>query len=356
MPPPSAPPIFNGTPTAYSLSPANTITEAGGRAILDGAFGVPFAIGTGLGHFPTLNTDTTTDLTKGLKLGDDITIEGRYDLILPNIGENYGIRFVDSGGSPSQPGDDNIALNLTRGTDGLLHVNMNELDFVAGVTTPISSVVVNPGAGDDQIVLRLTTLASNPGVVTGSFDFLHNGVVTSSGTVPGFGQIFGTETPGNTSDDEVWTRAMFTAGDNFAIKSTLNGTYGSLTVNQNGTWTYNLANGQANVQALAQGETVTDSFQVQVADQFGATATQTVNVTVTGTNDAPVMTGTTTGSVQEDNNPLVTGHLSATDVDHGATQTWSIVGGQPVNADFTFAIDEFTVTQEQPSVLRRQFQ
>ena len=45
------------------------------------------------------------------------------------------------------------------------------------------------------------------------------------------------------------------------------------------------------MQALAQGETVTDTFNVQVTDEHGATATQPVTVTVTGHNDAPVITG-----------------------------------------------------------------
>ena len=113
--------------------------------------------------------------------------------------------------------------------------------------------MLNPAAGDDQIVLRLTHQAANPGVITASFDLLDNGAVTSTVSLPGFGQIFGTETPGNPSDDEVFTRAEFGAGDNFAIKSALNGVYGTMTVNQVGNWHYDLANGQTNVQALAQG-------------------------------------------------------------------------------------------------------
>jgi len=287
-PPPSAPPIFDDTPTSYSIGPTNTVTESGGRVSMDGAFGTPFAIGTGLGHFITLNSDTSADLSRGFKIDDDITVEGRFDLILPDIGESYRIRLSDSLGAAL--GDDTIQLSVTRDALGVLRVQMNELDFVASVSTFISSVVLNPALGEDQIVLRLSHLASNPGVVAGSYDLLDNGVVTSTGNnLPGFGQIFGTETPGDLSDDEVWTHAEFGAGDNFAIKSALNGVYGSLTINQNGNWTYNLANGQANVQALAQGETVTDTFQVQVTDQFGAFDIETVNVTVHGTDDAPTV-------------------------------------------------------------------
>ena len=53
-----------------------------------------------------------------------------------------------------------------------------------------------------------------------------------------------------------------------------------------------MRNGQAAVQALAEGETVTETFNVQVTDDDGRrVTTQPVTVDVTGTNDAPVITG-----------------------------------------------------------------
>ena len=40
-------------------------------------------------------------------------------------------------------------------------------------------------------------------------------------------------------------------------------------------------------QALKEGQTVTESFTATVTDDFGATATQVVTITITGTNDTP---------------------------------------------------------------------
>ena len=85
-----------------------------------------------------------------------------------------------------------------------------------------------------------------------------------------------------------------------------------------------------------QGETVTDSFQVRVTDEHGAFDTKTVNVTVTGTNDAPVITSAVTvGSVTEDDprHQSATGTLTATDVDHGAVKTWNVAGVEPGSHD-----------------------
>ena len=48
--------------------------------------------------------------------------------------------------------------------------------------------------------------------------------------------------------------------------------------------TYALANDQANVQALAAGETMTDDFTIRVSDGAGGVDTETVSITVTGTN------------------------------------------------------------------------
>ena len=56
-----------------------------------------------------------------------------------------------------------------------------------------------------------------------------------------------------------------------------------------GAWTYTLDNSRAATQALAQGQHATDTFTVQVADQYGATDTTTINIDVVGTNDAPMM-------------------------------------------------------------------
>ena len=69
----------------------------------------------------------------------------------------------------------------------------------------------------------------------------------------------------------------------------MQGTYGSLDITQSGQWQYTLANNQSNVQALAAGQTATDTFQVQAFDSQGASTTTPVTITVTGTNDPVVI-------------------------------------------------------------------
>ncbi|MBV7492643.1 VCBS domain-containing protein, partial [Pseudomonas sp. PDM30] len=83
------------------------------------------------------------------------------------------------------------------------------------------------------------------------------------------------------------------------------------------------------VQSLKAGESHNEVFSVQVSDGLGGVDTQLVTITVTGSNDAPVLsfaTGHDAGSVQEDSTLSVSGQFSSVDIDHDATATWSIAG------------------------------
>ena len=66
--------------------------------------------------------------------------------------------------------------------------------------------------------------------------------------------------------------------------------YGTLTLDPaSGQWTYALNNASDKVQQLNAGETKVETFEVTVTDEHGATSTQTITVTITGTNDIPVI-------------------------------------------------------------------
>ncbi|MDB5565949.1 MAG: hypothetical protein JWP84_2515 [Tardiphaga sp.] len=106
----------------------------------------------------------------------------------------------------------------------------------------------------------------------------------------------------------------------------------------NGVITYN-PTGAAAVEALAAGQTLTDTFTYTVTDEHGATSTATVTLTVTGTNDAPVidLNGVAAGvnatvAIAPDNAPHnIFTNVSISDVDSGATidnvtLTWSALG------------------------------
>ncbi|WP_429062469.1 VCBS domain-containing protein, partial [Aeromonas hydrophila] len=93
--------------------------------------------------------------------------------------------------------------------------------------------------------------------------------------------------------------------------------------------TYNVDNSK--VQYLGEGETKVETFTVASVDG----TTHTVTITITGVNDAAVITGTDTGGVVEDEtNPTLTetGTLSVTDVD-GADEAKFVAGNGAPSAD-----------------------
>src|SRR5690606_30911097 len=70
----------------------------------------------------------------------------------------------------------------------------------------------------------------------------------------------------------------------------LTGTYGSLVLNANGTYTYALDNARPATQELGQGESGTEVFTYTIVDANGAKSTSTLTITVEGTNDQPIIT------------------------------------------------------------------
>src|SRR5205814_429462 len=106
----------------------------------------------------------------------------------------------------------------------------------------------------------------------------------------------------------------------FVPQAVAAGTYGTFTLDGAGNWSYTASDGQAAIQQLGAGESITDSF---TAISLDGTASQLVSVTIHGTNDVPVIGGVATGSVTEDvavdgsGNLTTGGALTIADVDQG---------------------------------------
>ncbi|CDT94532.1 Putative RTX toxin, VCBS repeat protein [Vibrio coralliirubri] len=95
--------------------------------------------------------------------------------------------------------------------------------------------------------------------------------------------------------------------------SDLKGTLGTLHLKDNGDWTYDLDNKNPQVQALGQGSAITDIITIHSAD---GTPHQ-IAITVNGTNDKAVISGTSSGAVTEESQLQTSGTLAVTDVDTG---------------------------------------
>ncbi len=73
-----------------------------------------------------------------------------------------------------------------------------------------------------------------------------------------------------------------------SVASSVNGSYGSMNVAADGSYTYTIDNSNSTVQALrTSGQTLTDVFTYTVTDAAGLTGTTQVTITIQGSNDTP---------------------------------------------------------------------
>ena len=107
------------------------------------------------------------------------------------------------------------------------------------------------------------------------------------------------------------------------------GQYGTLFINADGTYSYQLNNQMQEVQELGEDSApLEETFTIFVKDQDGAEVAKTVTVTINGTNDAPVLSlDTPVLTIKEGTDGPVTGNASATDVDKNDTLSYSLEEG-----------------------------
>ena len=292
--------------------------------------------------------DYTTGSSPDAVTSVDVNGDGQLDLIVANSGsatvsvlKNNGdgtfATKVDytTGSSPDAVtsadvnGDGQLDLIVANGESKTVSVLLNTSGGFTGYPTTTETITIL-GANDAPLVTN--TAGAGLGSVTET-GYLVEGSATTSGTL--------TASDVDTGATQTWSIADTTPVD----------TYGSIAINANsGVWTYTLGNTNAATQALFYGETVTQSYTARVTDEFGAFADQTITVTIQGTNDAPVVTNTaeaqqgavTEAGYQVEGLAATSGTLTASDVDTGATQTWSIADPIPVSTYGSIAIDANT--------------
>ena len=189
-------------------------------------------------------------------------------------------------------------------------------EFVAG-TTYTDSFTVATADGTSQVITVSILGTNDAAVITGTSTA---SLTETDAVLTASGELDATDVDGS---------AAFVAQSGVAGS---NG-YGTFAIDASGAWTYSTAP-SAHDEFVA-GMTYTDSFTVATADG----TSQVITVSILGTNDAAVITGTSTASLTETDAVLTaSGELDATDVDGSAAfVAQSGVAGS--NGYGTFAID-----------------
>ncbi|GLT20710.1 hypothetical protein GCM10007933_01610 [Zoogloea oryzae] len=170
-------------------------------------------------------------------------------------------------------------------------------------------------------------------------------------TILGTNEVIGAPGLGVVKEDNPITadgKLTASGGASFVPQPATPGTYGSLTLNPDGSWTYTLDNASNLVQSLGDGQTRIETFPVALSDG----TTSTITITVVGTNDPAIVTPGL-GTVVEDTQLTTGGTLVMTDADAGETG----FRPQPVVAGLygVFALDTagnwtYTLNNANPTV------
>src|SRR4029077_3211021 len=127
--------------------------------------------------------------------------------------------------------------------------------------------------------------------------------------------------------------------DGASLTYSLNAAVAGLTLNPNGSYSFDAGN--AAYQHLAQGATTDVVANYTVTDEHGATSTASLTITLTGTNDKPVAVADT-NSGNEDTTITGTVATNDSDVDDGAILTYSLnaaVAGLTLNSNGSYSFD-----------------
>ncbi len=259
--------------------------------------------GDGLSYVETFTIEV-------LDINEDPTVSSTVD---ESALEDSGLHVVDllAGATDQDDGDTLSVANITllSGNDVGISMSGNTLS----VDTDVYDYL--PDTQTETITYQYDIVDGNGGSVT------QTATITLTGTND-TATISGQDIRSVVEDDAATLMTSGTlmvadadSGEDQFVAETVNGTYGDLTINASGIWSYSADSSQADIQALGQGDTLRETLTVSSAE---GTA-HTVTITIAGSNDGAVITGTDTAVVTEDaaSTLAASGSLNITDTDTG---------------------------------------
>ncbi len=303
------------------------------------------------GNIWTFTLDNANAAVQGLDVGE--TLSDTYTFTAPD-GETQEVT-VTINGAEDTPTIDSTA--ITASTEDVAYsytITTTDVDVeavtITATTLPawltltdngdgtatLSGTPLNANVGNNNVVLNVSdgTLNSNQ-----SFSITvanTNDAAVIAGVASGTVQEDVSVVTNNISTTGLLTITDDDIGESSFQAATITGTYGSLTLDTAGNWTYTADNTQTALQQLDAGESLTDTLVVLA---FDGTAHNVV-ITIDGTDDVSVIGGTIIGSVTEDGTLTSTGALTITDTD--TSDPTNFVNVAPQSSDNGYGTFEIT--------------
>ncbi|WP_442778550.1 VCBS domain-containing protein [Cobetia sp. L2A1] len=312
--------LDNDATETQALAAGETVTETYTVTLSDGSTTTVDIVITGTDDLPVITADSGA-------VAEDGTLEASGTLTASDA-DNADLAFVAATDDSSVYGS--FEVDETGAWTYTLDNDATETQALAAGETVTETYTVTLSDGSTTTVDIVITGVDDGAVISND-----SGEVTEDTTLEATGTL--TATDADNAD-----LAFVAATDDSSV-------YGSFEVAADGSWTYTLDNDATETQALAAGETVTETYTVTLSDG----STTTVDIVITGTDDLPVITADA-GAVQEDGTLEATGTLTATDADNAdlafvaATDDSSVYGSFEVDETgaWTYTLDnDATETQ-----------
>jgi VCBS repeat-containing protein len=234
-------------------------------------------------------TEDQSSIVTGNVLSNDSDVDQGDSLSVAQAGRyvgRYGVLTVQTHGAYQyELNTDASVQSLGRNTSVTDSFALNITD---GTATVSNALAINISGTNDGPVAQADVAA-----------VVEDGIVTATGNVL-------------TNDRDI------DVGDVLSVANagTYQGTYGSLVLEANGSYSYSLNNNSSAVQNLRVGQQVNDVFTVTTSDGSAST-TASLTITVTGSNDAPIVQADV-AAVSEDGTVTATGNVLTNDRDNDA--------------------------------------
>jgi VCBS repeat-containing protein len=248
------------------------------------------------------------EATKGLE-GDE-----KYKAVLTHIQSRYEVTDMSNG-------EDESSVKFFTGDYGFVAINdEGKWTYVADNTNQSVQQL-----GENDTITDTITIQSVDGTTKDITVTIKgtNDVAVISGTSE---QTIAEDSADTLTAEGALTVTDIDQGEAKFVAETVQGNYGSIDINEEGNWVYTADNSQEEIQKLASGSTLNDVVSVQSADG----TTQNITITITGTNDTAIISGSSAQTLTEDSTDTLVaeGTLTVTDVDAGEARfiTGSVQG------------------------------
>jgi VCBS repeat-containing protein len=303
-----------------------------------------YTVTTAAGDTETATVNVTVNTANDAPVANDVSFTTLEDQILSGT----SVLSNDDDSHSGAPGENNTPLtaqlvsgasngSLVLNTDGTFSYTPN-IDFNGSDSFTYQAIDSLSGVSNTATVHITVNPVNDPAIIDGDISgAMQEDINATTGYISANGVLTATDVDTNESS---------------FVPGTLAGLYGSYSIDNAGNWNYQALNNQPDIQSLGAGESVAETFTVSSADG----TTQTVVITIHGTDDAAIVTGVTSGEVAKgppEQTTTVSGLISISDVDasdNPAFNDVTAITGDNAYGDFVLINGTWTYTLDQATV------